>query len=975
MICQNCGKDLLDDAKFCSNCGKPVSEEESVWTMFDSQDEDDWGASDDESHKRALEKEYQSKLKSELHQVFNIYGDAIEDDEPTDEDTDGDEDTDNNEDKDANENPDTNDDSDTNEDTDAEEDDTDDSCEPYRILNYHVESGILAIMDQDGNEIFSAECDMPGREEISDYEIGVVKTYYYIPDFIIYKNGTWKIFDLKKGEHYAVRAVWVDKTSRMISEFDSIEIMPGAILYSSEGKFGLLSKRELNETSGEDEDRNASEEGVDAVGEEAHEKEYELIPVANCVYDSIEKVINGVFAYYSGYFKAVLDGGVYIISAQFGVIAHIENENEEDDETDAVIYIAAGSQNSLHVASNGDYNIYEWSDISDCYGDTISDYCLMDPTVEYRIEKCVDEKRGLFIVSKTNFAGTIHSRKTVYGVMRNTQVLFDIENDWIEAVQHTSDTYLFIVRSNGNYGVYSEHKEAVIPQRFTCITPEAESGSMDTSKDIKKLTAEDESDMEWGGMYQDERKSNTFVACNFDKKLLVTVKNKGRYMPDGYPWEVEYKEIKDSVNEAALPAERERPPVARTEDDEGAEYFFRYCDFEDESKPGKYRFVREELKIYKDEEVLSSDTEDDELVFGSVKWLDRDLTEATGESDQDIIFGGHIAIFKEEEQWEIYDMSAEEYLYPEKNFLEILQYGKVLIYSEKKESGEKLFGIAYYCSETESIQLVTESKYMYLEAKALNRPAYIVVRGKLELYENHFIGKKGIYATDRGCLNEISGYIGDIFHMELFGTALHIGFTKNRTNYFYTVLDKGDKVFETRYSFKLIQYCKEESENYRYIFWCMDEDKNLKRIRYGKAEEYGKYVERTGEVGKLPGREGKIIIQRDGFVGMVNLYGEILIPFRFAGISGAKLRPDTEFILDDFGKRGFAVVGEKADYIIPCDYESIEQVKGSDVVSDIGEEDIIIPINWMADYLRVKKMGRYAYYNMKGELAIHFRKL
>lgn len=935
MICQNCGSEIMDDAKFCSYCGKPVSDDGDTPDLLDQLRYDDLTESED-SFEREIEEEFQSELKAELHQEFDSNGYLIENKDLSDEDPDFTEDPDIN-------------------------DDDSDLKKAYRIVDFDMESGMLTVKDRDGNELFSAECEMPGKEK-RYFGFGVVKTFYYIPDFIIYKHGCWKIFDLQQKKHFAVRAVQDDEESRIISEFDSVEISDRAVIYSSEGKVGLLSAVSIKPGTSEEDDMDTSQDAAYSAEQEAKEK-YVLVAAADCVYDSIERIKRSTFAGYSfgpKYFKAISNQNIYIINEKFGLITDVTCEEDENGDGSApFVYIAVDANDDLHVASDGEYKIYGYSDISECYGDEISYCSAMPPSASYSIKECTDENSGSFIVYDIDHV----KNKKMYGVIKNAKFILAIDKDWIEAVSYNALMQLFIVRINGTYGVYSEFGETVIPPRFTSITPAESENPGDDSDDVDALKSEFDFSY-WNPAEEQDRK---FVACDIAKKYLVTVKM--RYERDVYPWETEYEEIMDTKGR----------PASGLEDvcaDEGAEYFFSHSDFE--YKSNNARFDRDNLTICKDDNDELSFAESDDIIFDfgdkEVQYLDMDLTSGVETSEQDIVVDGHIAIFKDDDQWKIYDTTAEEFLYSERNFIGFKQYGKVLIYAEEYEPGKVLFGVAYYNSETEDIRLITDPIYKFLEAKALDRSSHIVLRGRSSASRNHFIGTKGLYASDSYSLGW--HYIGQIFYIDLFGTSLHVAYKDNyEGGHYYIELYKHDKPVKLISSSKLIHYYEDKAESSKYIFWCVDENDNLKRICLGKAEEYGKCIYKTGETGKASKNEGKIIIRRDGYMGMVNLYGEILIPFRFSAISPAELHPETDFILDDFGRKGFAVVDGEARYVIPCEYESIELLKGGKMPVIFEEEYIAAPIKPDEEYIKVEKMGRSAYYTRSGKLAVHFSKI
>ena len=109
-------------------------------------------------------------------------------------------------------------------------------------------------------------------------------------------------------------------------------------------------------------------------------------------------------------------------------------------------------------------------------------------------------------------------------------------------------------------------------------------------------------------------------------------------------------------------------------------------------------------------------------------------------------------------------------------------------------------------------------------------------------------------------------------------------------------------------------------------------------------------------------------VKKDGYWGMIDNVGTVIVPLRFTGISvkndgmttvnGVTL--DYALILNEFGKKGWGYLNLDTEgfvQTIPCEYECVE-------ASGNG---------WVIDEICVEKMGRVATYDLNGRLKEGFK--
>lgn len=366
MNCSKCGKDLLEDAKFCSFCGQPVVS-------------DDENIEFDDEIKNAV-------LKDEMHQEFTVY------------------------------------------DYDEEKEIVE------KVLDYNLKTGILSITDEEGNIIFSEECDPP---QITEYK-EIIKTYYYINDFdeidlnhIFFKKDKWKIYNLTDKKYFTVKQYSEVEDSQVISEFDSIDIKASGNIYEYgfEDSYGLI---KFNRKTIPD-------------IEESDEAMWEILPLANCIYSSIARSDRG--------FIATNNFHTDIINEDMGVIKSFYGNEPE----------SYYSENHCHIAFENSYMIYNIPQLENMFnGKILYEDNEIEPENEYEIEV---KKNSAYICS--DYPNKYGIKK--YGMFSGGELTLNFEYDSIKPLYNYNGSYLFTVHKSGRCGVYDYRGKCLIPIRFLNI--------------------------------------------------------------------------------------------------------------------------------------------------------------------------------------------------------------------------------------------------------------------------------------------------------------------------------------------------------------------------------------------------------------------------------------------------------------------------------------------------------------------------
>lgn len=114
------------------------------------------------------------------------------------------------------------------------------------------------------------------------------------------------------------------------------------------------------------------------------------------------------------------------------------------------------------------------------------------------------------------------------------------------------------------------------------------------------------------------------------------------------------------------------------------------------------------------------------------------------------------------------------------------------------------------------------------------------------------------------------------------------------------------------------------------------------------------------------GRDPLFKVKKDGYWGIINEVGTVVVPLRFTGISAKNdgmtaidgVSLDYVLTLDEFGRKGWGYLSEKGFVQpIPCEYEHVE-------ASGNG---------WVIDEICVEKVGRVAVYDLNGRLKEEFK--
>lgn len=502
-----------------------------------------------------------------------------------------------------------------------------------------------------------------------------------------------------------------------------------------------------------------------------------------------------------------------------------------------------------------------------------------------------------------------------YGAFWGYKLTLDFKYDDIEVVyEDGNDVCLLKILKSGHWGICDHTGKILIPNRFIDIQ-----------------------------LYKIKGSNTVFISSNYEKKYLYNFDYNGIY--DGnVEWKTTYKDVTDTY--------------------EDTYWFFDEDDFINVTNKNLV-FDIEDLVIRKKDEFSNEDyfDEEDEDIDMITNFLDpnTDLTQNFDNKlcKENLIFEENTALYKDNyESWHFYnpkDQSSEYYYFGGQDIdsTELRAFGNILIFRK-----DNLFGIYYYDNKTKKIKQLTDFKYHKI-VKHENGENIVLLGYFNEFTEDDIIkiecldiiGKDGVkFSIDSLPIPKSSV----VHHLKSINNKLYIAFWDNNKNeYSKLFIIKDKNTIEDEYTIIFSDKNKFIAFNSENQIAFITNDYDVKQI--------GKLIKNNNNY---------IICKKDGLVGILNNVGEILVPFNYSSIIEIK----RNFLeLNYFGKKGIALLSDSdIQYVIPCEYETINNLIGSEISED-DKSNGLVKIESLKYYFRVVKMGRLAYYDLNGKLVIHFR--
>ena len=603
-----------------------------------------------------------------------------------------------------------------------------------------------------------------------------------------------------------------------------------------------------------------------------------------------------------------------IIRSDRGFVATNNFDTDIIDENIGVIKTFNGQDVALYYSDNNCHitfeNKYMTYNIPSLENMLNGSILYEDKELEPANEYEIEKKiNDLYICS--NYQNIYGVKK--YGLFNRENLILNFEYDRIKPLYEHYGTYLFKVFNLGCCGIYNDRGNFLLPMNFI---------------DIK--------------IHKINLSSIELTLFNYDKKYLANIEYQSFY--ESEKQKVNYIDVTDTYED----------------------FYWLFDDEDFVDKTNKYLMFDKDSLVIKEKDSTNDYLSDDEFetAFGTEKNKENGNATTTNliddfESNQisdDIILGDNIALYKDNEFYNIHN----KFVLPGNPFdinswfyeNNVAVYGSLIICC--KSGNVKLYNIYYYNTNTKEFRKIADAKYTNI-IKHKTKNGYVLLCYYSEEDDNIFssqkyyldiVGKDGVkYTINLQMKNAPVSYVNSI------NNKLHIVLKDNYSNNRYLVINKNKIEKEYKVIF---------SNESKYIG--ANNDK-LVVIEDSIIKEAGILLETTNDY---------IIFRKDGLVGVINKKAEIIIPLRYSSIEILNNDPDN-LILNYFGKKGVVLLSEnKVDYVVPCEYERIDMIAGSDI-KDSDCENSIKYINSYEYYLRVVKMGRVAYYDLDGNLVVHFR--
>lgn len=554
---------------------------------------------------------------------------------------------------------------------------TDEEGKLFLILDYDRKSEVLTLLNAEGKVVFSEKCDCPTvrkDETLFIWNHYVVQPTYYIKDIsggmLIYKSNKWKIYSIEQKNHVSVPTIVMAEDEFMIDEFDTMECLNFQdYKYSYNGKYGIL-RFDINHVS------------EDMIDKSTEKNTKQPIVLADCIYDKIDQVEDYIDVY-----KAFLEDEIHIIY-DYGICVYYTPSKYDVDihcNHDALNYIV----NDRYFIKYMDEDIKENSKGKIILSQDVDEFLYAG---EY-----YSEKYEIFYVNANTYQKTDQKYYIVreefndkYKVLNDLGIEYGLEGDSILPITEDSiNTYFFLVKNNGYYGVFGIDGKVIVPPIFTDFKFNSKNiWRFDGSIVEKKMSgriyyADGDYRVEYTEAVYPEYEcfeSSDFTTPDCEQIQYEFVRDKFIIRLKAEETVATDQLLNDHIQDAS---EAVMDAIIWEEEDDGNDSTFIELD----------TFLKFEDNNETDD--LPRGIENSKELINSEKLLSK---------SQELILGGHIAIYYDEDEWRVYNTDVHEFSVLSGCYQGFISYGNILIC--KKELEFDSYDFAYYHETRRSLEVL-----------------------------------------------------------------------------------------------------------------------------------------------------------------------------------------------------------------------------------------------------------------------------